>query len=114
MALSNAERQRLYIQRLKLKAAEAAEAANGRRGKVSEKPTLGPGARNRGHGAQSLPPAVTNGLSTQAKAMLKRLTRYRECSVAALIERWATAAEHRAVAKLKLKGKAAITNAGRY
>jgi hypothetical protein len=93
MALSNAERQRLYIQRLKLKAAEAANARL-------------PGARNRGRGAQPLSPVVTNGLSTQAKAMLKRLTRHGGCSVAALIERWATAAEHRVVARLK--GKAAL------
>jgi hypothetical protein len=93
MTLSNAERQRLYIQRLKAKAAEAAQAANSRM----------PGARNRGHGSQSLPPVVTNELSSQAKTKLKRLTRYWGCSAAALIERWATAAEHRVVASLKGK-----------
>jgi hypothetical protein len=85
MALSNAERQRLYIQRLKAKAV-----SNG-------KP---PGPRNRGHGTQSLPPSVTNDLSVSAKAKLRRLARHKDCNVAALIERWATAAEHRAVARL--------------
>jgi hypothetical protein len=91
MALSNAERQRRYIERLKAKAAEAANA-------------IQPGARNRGHST----PLVTNELSTQARATLKRLTRHWGCSVAALIERWATAAEHRVVATLKMKGKAAL------
>jgi hypothetical protein len=47
------------------------------------------------------------GLSISARAMLKRLARHRACSAAALIERWATAAEHRVVARLK--GKALKT-----
>jgi hypothetical protein len=88
MALSNAERQRLYIQRLK---AKAATVTNGKQ----------PGPRNRSRSAQVLPPVViTNELSTQGRAKLKRLARHKGCSVAALIERWATSAERRVVARL--------------
>jgi hypothetical protein len=94
MPLSNAERQRLYIRRLK---AKAAAVTNGRQ----------PGTRSRGRSAQPLPPIITNDLSAAAKIMLKRLARHRGCSFAALIERWATAAEHRVVARLK--GKALKT-----
>jgi hypothetical protein len=53
---------------------------------------MAPGTRNSGHSAQSLPLVVTNDLSAQAKAMLKRLTRHR-VAAPPLIERWATAAE---------------------
>jgi hypothetical protein len=68
MALSNAERQRLYIQRLK---AKAAAVANDKQ----------PGSR-----------LVTNDLTIHAKAQLKRLARHRDCPIAALIERWDAAA----------------------
>jgi hypothetical protein len=88
MALSNAERQRLYIQRLK---AKAAALANGDQ----------PGSRGGGNAAQSLPPSVTNDLSADAKRKLKRLARHKDSSVAALIERWATAAENRLAGKFK-------------
>jgi molecular chaperone GrpE (heat shock protein) len=54
--------------------------------------------------------AFTSDLSTQAKAMLKRLTRHRGCNTAAMIERLATNEEHRVVARLK--GKALKTYCG--
>jgi hypothetical protein len=51
----------------------------------------------RGSGAAS---AFTSDLSTQARAMLKRMARHRRFSTAALIERLATNEEHRVVARL--------------
>jgi hypothetical protein len=88
MALSNAERQRLYIQRLKAKAAAFANSKQ-------------PEPRGGSNGAQPLPPSVTNDLSADAKRKLKRLARHKDSSAAALIERWATAAENRLAANLK-------------
>jgi hypothetical protein len=48
------------------------------------------------------------GLSTHAKAALKRMARHERCSVAVLVKKWITATENRLAGKLKgaaLKGK---------
>jgi hypothetical protein len=60
--MSNAERQRLYIQRLKARAASVTKRQRARTAQQRD-------------GAQALPPPVTNDLSTAAKAKLKRLAR---------------------------------------
>jgi hypothetical protein len=88
VAMTPAERQHLYIQRLK---AKAAAFANSRQ----------PDPRGGGNAAQSPPPSVTNELTTDAKRKLKRLARHKDSTVAALIEKWATAAENRLAANLK-------------
>jgi hypothetical protein len=98
MALSNAERQRLYIKRLKAKAA-----ANAKQVLQLSRPVP------RGHivtnerTRRQIEAIGETGLSIHAKAKLKRLARHRGCSVTALIERWATSAEHRLVARLTPK-----------
>jgi hypothetical protein len=98
MALSNAERQRLYIQRLKAKAAANAKQAL----QLSRHVPRGHIVTNEGIRRQ-IEAIDEGGLSTQAKAKLKRLARHKGSSVTALIERWATAAEHRLVARLTPK-----------
>src|SRR5215475_677373 len=87
VAMTPAERQRLYMQRLKDKAA-----ANGKQ----------PGLR-RIVTNETRPMATISraGLSTHAKAALKRMARHRRCSVAVLVEKWITATENRLAGKLK-------------
>jgi hypothetical protein len=41
------------------------------------------------------------GLSTHAKAALKRMARHKRCSVAVLVEKWITATESRLAGTLK-------------
>lgn len=94
--LSNAERQRRYIARLK-----AAAAANGKQLLQLSRPVP------RGH-------IVTNerlrrqieaindvGLSIHAKAQLRRLARHRDCTAAAVIEGLVANAERRVTSRLK-------------
>jgi hypothetical protein len=88
VAMTPAERQRLYMQRLKDKAA-----ANGKRPGprqiVSDKKT-------------TRDPFLVN--IRPAWAKLKRLAQHKGCSVLALIERLATAEEHRVTGGFKRKG----------
>jgi len=90
MTLSNAERQRLYIQRLK-----AAAVANAKQLLQLNRPVP------RGHIVtneriqRQIEAIDAGGLSTHAKAQLKRLARHRGCSITSLIERWAASAERR-------------------
>jgi hypothetical protein len=94
VAMTSAERQRLYMQRLRDRAAAD---ANGKQ----------PGSRKI-VSDERIREAIGAGLSTDTRRKLKRLARHKDCSTAALIERWATAEEHRVVARLKLKGTAAL------
>jgi hypothetical protein len=98
MALSNAERQHLYIKRLKAKAADNAKQAL----QLSRSVPRGHIVTNEKIRRQ-IEPIDEGGLSTQAKAKLKRLARHNVCSVPALVGRWATAAERRAAARLTPK-----------
>lgn len=98
MALTNTERQRLYIQRLK-----AAAGTNTKQSLQLSRPVP------RGHivtneRIKRQIEAIDEGwLSVHTKAQLKRLARHRDCSVTALIERWAVSAERRAIARLSGK-----------
>jgi hypothetical protein len=47
------------------------------------------------------------GLSTNAKAALKRMARHNRCSVAVLVQKWITATENRLAGKLKGRGSQA-------
>jgi hypothetical protein len=94
VAMTSAERQRRYMQRLRDRAAAG---ANGKQ----------PGPRQIVSG-ERIREAIGAGLNADIRRKLKRLARHKACSTAALIERWATAEEHRVVARLRLKGTAAL------
>ena len=87
VAMTPAERQRLYMRRLKDKAA-----ANGKQLGVRQIVTDEKTRRQ----------MEAMGLSTDVK--LRRLARQRECSLAALVERLATNEESRMTGSLKRKG----------
>jgi hypothetical protein len=87
VAMTPAERQRLYMQRLRDKAA-----ANGKQ----------PGSRQIVTNERRRMEAIGGaGLSTHAKAALKRMARHKRCSVAVLVEKWITATENRLAGTLK-------------
>jgi hypothetical protein len=89
VAMTPAERQRLYMQRLKDKAAA--------HGKHSSKNVTDEKTRRQ---------MEAMGLSTDVRRKLRRLARQRECSLAALVERLATNEESRVTGSLKRNGGA--------
>jgi len=100
--LTNAERQRRFIARLK-----AAAVSNAKqllqlswpvpRGHIVTNEKLG----------RQMEAIDDGGLSIPAKARLRRLARHKRCSVVALIEEWSAGAERRVTSRLK--GKALKT-----
>src|SRR5215471_16056877 len=91
VAMTPAERQRLYMRRLKDRATAV---ANG-------KP---PGARQIVTDEKTGRQMGAMGLSTDVKRKLKRLSRQRECSLPALVERLAANEESLVTGWLKRKG----------
>src|SRR5215471_7432319 len=89
VAMTPAERQRLYMRRLKDRAA-----ANGKQ----------PGPRQIVTDEKTVRQIEAMGLSTDVRRKLKRLARQRECSLPALVERLAANEESRVTGWLKRKG----------
>jgi hypothetical protein len=89
VAMTPAERQGFYMQRLKDKAA-----ANGKQSGTGQIVT----DEKTGRQMEAM------GLSADVRRKLMRLARQRECSLAALVERLATNEESRVTGSLKRKG----------
>jgi hypothetical protein len=91
VAMTSAERQRLYMRRLR---DTAAAVTNGKQ----------PGPRQivtDGMTGRQMEAIGGTGLSTHAKAALKRMARHKRSSVAVLVEKWITATENRLAGTLK-------------
>jgi hypothetical protein len=84
VAMTPADRQRLYMQRLKDKAA-----ANGKQS----------GAQQIVTDEKTRRQMEAMGLSTDIRRKLRRLARHKRCSIAVLVEKWITATENRLAGK---------------